>query len=103
MRPHINGLRSGSGSAPPETATNAETRLRAKRLSPDEDEKRAGKTEVENEKRHLLLYIIPISNLNRFYEETRTAHFHRLHGGVNRRIGAGSLAAETGLAESGAQ
>ena len=81
MRPHINGLRSGSGSAPPETATNAETRLRAKRLSPDEDEKRAGKTEVENEKRHLLLYIIPISNLNRFYEETRTAHFHRLHGG----------------------
>lgn len=81
MRPHINGLRSGSGSAPPETATNAETRLRAKRLSPDEDESRAGKTEVENEKRHLLLYIIPISNLNRFYEETRTAHFHRLHGG----------------------
>ena len=58
---------------------------------------------VENEKRHLLLYIIPISNLNRFYEETRTAHFHRLHGGGNRRIGAGSLAAETGLAESGAQ
>lgn len=82
MRPHINGLRSGSGSAPPpETATNAETRLRAKRLSPDEDESRTGKTDVENEKRHLLLYIIPISNLNRFYEETRTAHFHRLHGG----------------------
>ena len=80
MRPHINGLRSGSGS-PPETATNAETRLRVKRLSPDEDESRAGKTEVENEKRHLLLYIIPISNLNRFYEETRTAHFHRLPGG----------------------
>lgn len=66
---------------PPETATNAETRLRAKRLSPDEDESRTGKTDVENEKRHLLLYIIPISNLNRFYEETRTAHFHRLHGG----------------------
>jgi len=57
MRPHINGLRSGSGSAPPETATNAETRLRAKRLSPDEDESRTGKTDVENEKRHLLLYI----------------------------------------------
>ena len=68
MRPHINDLRSGSGSAPPETATNAETRLRAKRLSPDEDESRAGKTEVENEKRHLLLYIIPIYKLKLFYE-----------------------------------
>ena len=46
MRPHINGLRSGSGSAPPtEKATNAETRLRAKRQYPDEDHSRAGETE----------------------------------------------------------
>lgn len=49
MRPHINGLRSGSGS-PPETATNAETRLRVKRLSPDEDESRAGKRKLKMKK-----------------------------------------------------